>query len=182
MPSVSGARSCLLGAYRIRSATLQSLSVTSTELPGYVAFSSIQSSQLLLASLWCIVSGYLAYSVLDGLMDRWLVTYSTPAVIVRLLSSSALNIAMSQVLISVLSPDLNYRLHVWILISCILTVAYAVQNFIASNLALEKRPRSVDLYNLAVFAVVPIGLASFFTMLGMMRSLMILQYQYGGAL
>lgn len=85
---------------------------------------------------------------------------------------------MMHALVSILSPDTTYRLHVWILISCILTVAYTVQNFVTSNVSLERKRRSVDLYNIAVFAVVPVGLASFITMLGLMRSIMILQYQY----
>lgn len=165
----------MVGAYKVRVA-MSHLELSGSDFNS--AFLSIRFSQLILACVWCIVSGYLAYAVLDGLMDRWLITYSTPAVIVRLVSSSALNIAMTQAVVSVLSPDLNYKLHVWILISCILTVAYTVQNFITSNLALEKRKRSVDLYNIAVFAVVPVGLASFFTMLAMMRSVIILEYQY----
>lgn len=86
---------------------------------------------------------------------------------------------MTHALVSILSPDGSaYKLHVWILISCILTVAYTIQNFVTSNVALEKKRRSVDLYNIAVFAVVPVGLASFLTMLVMLRSIMILQYQY----
>lgn len=241
--------------------------------------------QLLLISLWCTVCGYLAYSVLEGLMDRWLVTYATPAVIVRLLSSAVLNILLSRSVVQAMGPGmsagvskeilleelvgasagvastraafsgmassssssssgrlvggLNQRLRAWILLSCILTIAYAVQNYFASNLVLEKSQnrqnkqqaatttkllnkqdtlktqvdqvdqvnqeketrenggmgvrkeneekqkkagrggrRSVDLYNLAVFAVVPIGMASFLTMLGMMKSILLLQCQY----
>ena len=137
--------------------------------------SSVRSSELFMAGIWCIVSGYLSYAVLDGLMVRWIVTYSTPAAIVRMLSCACLNIAMIQGLYSILSPDHTYLLHVWILISCILTVAYIIQNFVTSNLALEQKSRSVDLYNIAVFAVVPVGIASFLTMLSLLRSLMILR-------
>ncbi|VVT50809.1 uncharacterized protein SAPINGB_P002887 [Magnusiomyces paraingens] len=168
LPCAIGAWSCLWNAYTVRRAMMDH----------NPAFASLRSSQLVLAAIWCVVAGYLAYSVLDGLMDRWLVTYSTPAVIVRLVSSAVLTISMMHALVSVLAPDTTYRLHVWILISCILTVAYTVQNFVTSNLSLEKKRRSVDLYNIAVFAVVPVGLASFLTMLGLLRSIMILQYQY----
>lgn len=160
-----------------------------------VAFATVRCSELIMASIWCVVAGYLSYSVLDGLMDRWLLIYSTPAVIIRLLSSSVLNFLMVHALISIFSPDTTYRLHVWILISCILTVCYTIQNFLTSNVGVvveddsrpsksnaapvvQKRPRSVDLYNIAVFAVVPVGLASFITMVGMLRSIMVLQYQY----
>lgn len=130
-----------------------------------------------MAGIWCIVSGYLSYSCLDGLMVRWIVTYSTPAAIVRMLSCSALYTAMTQSLHSLFStPEKVFYLHIWILISCILTLAYAVQNFVTSNLSLEKKTRSVDLINIAVFAVVPVGLASFLTMLGLLRVLMILRW------
>lgn len=32
---------------------------------------AVRSSELFLAGIWCIVSGYLSYSVIDGLMVRW---------------------------------------------------------------------------------------------------------------
>lgn len=160
IPSVIGMWNCLHEAYLLEDSR---------------PITSVRSSELFLASIWCIVSGYLSYCVIDGLMVRWLVTYSQPAAIVRVLSCSTLNIAMIQSLHSLLSPDRTYLLHVWILVSCILTLAYIVQNFVTSNLALEKRARSVDLYNIAVFAVVPVGLASFVTMLGLLRCLLILR-------
>lgn len=136
---------------------------------------STSASELFMAAVWCFVAGYLSYSVLDGLMVRWIMTYSTPAAIVRMLSCACLNIAMIQGLFSVLSPDRTYLLHVWILISCILTVAYIIQNFVTSNLALENKARYFDLYKIAVFAVVPVGLASFLTMVSLLRDLMILR-------
>lgn len=138
---------------------------------------SVRASELLMAGIWCIVAGYLSYSVLDGLMVRWLVTYSAPAAIVRMLSCATLNVTMIHTLHNLISPDRTYVLHVWILISCILTVAYTVQNFITSNLALDNIGRSVDLLNVAVFAVVPVGLASFATMLGLLRSIMIMNQE-----
>lgn len=150
----------------------QSWQVLNTKsLPVY----STGVSELFMAGIWCIVSGYLSYAVLDGLMVRWIVTYSTPAAIVRMISCACLNVAMIQGLLSVLSPDRTYLLHVWILISCISTVAYIIQSFVTSNLALEKKSRYFDLYNIAVFAVVPVGLASFLTMVVLLRSLIILR-------
>ncbi|CAN6675047.1 hypothetical protein TRVA0_081S00298 [Trichomonascus vanleenenianus] len=163
LPSVLGMWNCLYEAWQIQQ--------NNDPRP----ITSVRSSELFMAGIWCIVSGYLSYSVVDGLMVRWIVTYSSPAAILRVLSCSTLNIAMTQALHSILSPDRTYLLHVWILVSCILTVAYIIQNFVTSNLALEKKTRSVDLYNIAVFAVVPVGLASFVTMLGLLRSLLILR-------
>lgn len=149
-----------------------------TSSPAEVAsrpISACGASEIFMAGIWCLVAGYLSYAVLDGLVVRWIVTYSTPAAIVRMLSGACLNIAMIQGLFSVLSPDRTHLLHVWILISCILTGAYIIQNFVTSNLALEKKSRYFDLYKIAVFAVVPVGLASFMTMVSLLRSLMILR-------
>lgn len=145
------------------------------DLAGNRPSSSVRSSELFMAGIWCAVSGFLSYAVLDGLMVRWIVTYSTPATIVRMFSCACLNIAMIQVLFSVFAPGQTYLLHIWILISCILTIAYIVQNFVTSNLALEHKSRSVDLYNITVFAVVPVGVASFLTMMNLLWCLMILR-------
>lgn len=134
-----------------------------------------------MAGIWCIVAGYLAYAVLDGLMIRWIVTYSTPAAIVRMLSAATLNIVMVHAVHSLISSEQAYQLHIWILISCVLTLAYIIQNFVTSNLALEKKARSVDLIQIAVFAVVPVGMASFLTMLGLIRCLTIVQWDIEAA-
>lgn len=131
-----------------------------------------------LTGVWCIVAGYLLHSVLDGLMVRWIVTYSTTGAIVRMLSMSAILIAIEQYLVAAfLAEGFTYGLHTWILISCALTMLYIVQNFVTSNIDLKgkRRARFFDLYNIVVFAVVPVGLASFITMIGVLRSLLILR-------
>lgn len=131
-----------------------------------------------LTGIWCIVSAYLSYSVLDGLIVRWIVTYSIDAAIVRVLSMSTIILAIEQYLVSTfLAKGHKYGLHIWILISCFLTIAYIVQNFITSNIDLrgKRRARFFDFYNIVVFAVVPVGLASFITMIGLLRSLLILR-------
>lgn len=167
LPSFIGMGNCFYEAWKLAGETESEARI------------SVRASELVLAGLWCIVSGYLSYSVLDGLMVRWIVTYSGFAAVLRMLSVSTLNLAMIQTLHSILSPDRTFLLHIWILVCCIQTVAYAIQNFVTSNLALERRrPRSVDLLNIAVFAVVPVGIASFVTMLGLLRSLLILRLEY----
>ncbi len=135
------------------------------------------SSEHFIAGIWCIVAAYLSFSVIDGLMVRWIVTYQTGAAILRVLALSMLLITIEQATLAILSPDGFYSLHTWILISCILTVFYIVQNFVTSNLDLknDKKPRSVDYYNITVFAVVPIGVASFISMIGLLRVLLILR-------
>lgn len=139
---------------------------------------SARISEHFLTGIWCIVAGYLLYSVLDGLMVRWIVTYSTTGAIVRMLSMSAILIAIEKYLAAALSAEgYTYALHTWILISCALTVLYIVQNFVTSNIDLKgkQRARFFDFYNIVVFAVVPVGLASFITMVGVLRSLLILR-------
>ncbi|KAI5962657.1 uncharacterized protein KGF55_003733 [Candida pseudojiufengensis] len=186
-----------------------------------------------LTGLWCIVATYLSYSILDSLLVRWIITYSTSAAIVRVLSMSTIMITIELYLVSTFSATgYQYGLHIWILISCLLTLTFIVQNFVTSNLQLEinqtelqqkrnsnhiindeeeqgielvagpqqsqsqssqssqsqsqrklnnmKRQRSkprrfFDFYNIVVFAVVPVGLASFVTMIGLLRSLLILR-------
>lgn len=135
------------------------------------------SSEHMIAGIWCIVAAYLSFSVIDGLMVRWIVTYQTGAAILRVLALSMLLITIEQATLAILSPAGFYSLHTWILISCILTVFYIVQSFVTSNLDLknDKKPRSVDYYNITVFAVVPIGVASFISMIGLLRVLLILR-------
>lgn len=137
-----------------------------------------RNSEHFLTGIWCIVAGYLLYSVLDGLMVRWIVTYSTTGAIVRMLSMSTILIAIERYLVAAFSAEgYAYALHTWILISCALTVLYIVQNFVTSNIDLKgnRRARFFDFYNIVVFAVVPVGLASFITMIGVLRSLLILR-------
>lgn len=135
-------------------------------------------SEHFLTGLWCIVAGYLLFSVLDGLMVRWIVGYLITGAIVRMAAMSAILVAIEEYLVAAFSAEgFNYALHTWILISCALTVMFIVQNFITSNIDLKGkyRPRFFDFYKIAVFAVVPVGMASFITMIGLLRSLLILR-------
>ncbi|KAL1580084.1 N-glycosylation protein eos1 [Candida albicans] len=146
----------------------------------------IRGSEHFLTGLWCIVAGYLSYSILDSLLVRWIMTYSTSAAIVRVLSMSTIIITIELYLINTTSAITDYGLHIWIFISCVLTFTYIVQNFVTSNLELinyykrttiHKRARFFDFYNIVVFAVVPVGLASFVTMVGLLRSLLLLRIE-----
>lgn len=135
-------------------------------------------SEHFLTGIWCIVAGYLLFSVLDGLMVRWIVGYSITGAIVRMAASTAILVAIEEFLLAALSAEgYNYALHTWILISCALTVLFIAQNFITSNIDLKGkyRPRFFDFYKIVVFAVVPVGMASFITMIGLLRSLLILR-------
>lgn len=141
-----------------------------------------RSSEFFIVGIWCLVSAYLSYQILDGLMVRWIVIYQTTAAILRMLSVSLLIICVEQALLSIFSPWDNYSLHTWILISCVLTGGYIFQNFVTSNLDLKngKKSRTIDYYNITVFAVVPVGLASFVSMIGLLRALLILRLDLDG--
>lgn len=135
------------------------------------------SSEHFIAGIWCLVAAYLSFAVLDGLLVRWIVTYQTSAAILRVLSMSLLIITIEQATLAIFSPGGTYSLHTWILISLILTGAYILQTFVTSNLDLknETKARSVDYYNITVYAVVPVGLASFVSMIALLRALLILR-------
>ncbi|AOA65045.1 N-glycosylation involved protein [Komagataella phaffii CBS 7435] len=165
------------------------------------SITSAKSSEYVLGGIWCLVSGYLTYSILDGLMVRWIVTYSSWGAIVRMLSMSLLIVIVIQLLSIVCNPDGLYYLPAWVLISCLLTVIYIIQSYVTSNLRIkshleepyaegvislpiiprpdDKVKRTVDIYNIAVFAVVPIGIASFVTMVGLIRILLIMRFDVG---
>lgn len=171
-----------------------------------------RSSEYLLCSMWCVVSAYLTYSILDSLMVRWIMNYSTLAAIFRILSMSLIFVTLELLLLASLSHNYEYYLHTWIFISCILTGGYIWQSFITSTLNYvsnecsntENRTellnddqsgstedlrmfkkknknfkfnitnkRQIALYNVTVFCVLPIGIASFITMIGILRSLVI---------
>ncbi|AHY77014.1 AQG_2a_G0046560.mRNA.1.CDS.1 [Saccharomyces cerevisiae] len=221
------------------------------------ALTTARASEYLLCSLWCLVSLYLSYAILDSLMVRWIVKYSTVAAILRMFSMSLIIVTLELLLLSSLSPELDYFLHTWILISCVLTAVYIWQSYLTSDLRYirnqegevqedtnvpeetedyedgeddadedshvvvadestvdvpsndslsdnsdgglfpvnrpsvshsqsPKRPkkypkkafnfttkRTIDLYKITVLCVVPVGLASFITMLGLLRNLFI---------
>lgn len=170
---------CIFGLYQSWTRAFLNESIDETNLLQLrVSITAARSSEHFLTGVWCIVAGYLSFSVLDGLMLRWIVTYLTSAAIVRMLSMSTIIISIEQYLVATFSAEgYKYGLHIWILISCCLTLLYIVQNFVTSNLDLKgkRKARFFDFYNIVVFAVVPVGLASFITMIGLLRSLLILR-------
>lgn len=173
---------CIVGLFQSWSRVFAGSSYFAVEelagQPLQTSITSARMSEHFLTGVWCIVAGYLTFAILDGLMIRWIVTYSTSAAIVRMLSMSTIIITIEQYLLSAFSADgYKYGLHIWILISCCLTVLYFAQNFVTLNLDLrgKSRARFFDFYNIAVFAVVPVGLASFITMIILLQSLLILR-------
>ncbi|ODV89870.1 hypothetical protein CANCADRAFT_96975 [Tortispora caseinolytica NRRL Y-17796] len=133
---------------------------------------AVRPIELVLAAIWCIVGTYLTRALINGLLLRWLVYYSPLGTALRLLSFAAATGAVYQQ--SLQRTDTAHLLPVFIFLSCVLTVGYAIQNFITSDLSRPGR-RSWNLVRVAVFAVVPIGLASFITMLSLLRLVFLLR-------
>ncbi|KAK9474906.1 N-glycosylation protein-domain-containing protein [Dipodascopsis tothii] len=136
----------------------------------HVKYGTSRSVEFWLGAVWATVAGYLSFFLVDGLMLRWIVNYSLTATILRLLSINAIMAVFTKMLLDVCARDPMNLLPTWIFISCLMTAAYAIQNFVTSNIAMESRKRRVDLVQIAVYAVVPVGMASFVTMVGLLRS------------
>lgn len=164
-----------------------------------------RSSEYFMTGIWCFVTAFMVYSILDGLMVRWIVIYTIPAAIVRMLLLSVVLISVIRLVMLVCNPNDSYLLHSWIFISCVFTGVYIVQNFFVHNLneklmkpsndseegeqdtrALSnilngrvglsgKASRYFNYYNIVIYAVMPIGVASFVTMAVLLRNILILK-------
>lgn len=132
----------------------------------------------LASTVWCLVSCYLSFAFTDGLMLRWLFRYGPVATIIRLLTLNGFNYYITMVILSFTEQRSQLVLPAWIFISVILTGAYCVQDWLTSNIAMQKgeqEKRQVNFLEIAVFCVVPVGMASFFTMV-MLLALRILEH------
>lgn len=132
------------------------------------------SPDMLLPGVWCLVSSYMTYLALDGMMVRWIVMYSPLAAIIRTLSCIIVNFVWIH-FVTRFHGASTIDLQIWILISCMSTAVYILQSFITSNMATRAVDRTLNLFHIAVYAVVPIGLASFITMIALIRTLMLVQ-------
>lgn len=111
-------------------------------------------------------------------MLRWLFRYGPVATIIRLLTLNGFNYYITMVILSFTDQRSQLVLPAWIFISVILTGAYCVQDWLTSNIAMQKgeqEKRQVNFLEIAVFCVVPVGMASFFTMV-MLLALRILEH------
>lgn len=119
------------------------------------------------STVWCLVSCYLSFAFTDGLMLRWLFSYGPVATLVRLLVLNVFNYYIMTSILSLAEQRSGLVLPAWITIALILTGAYCVQDWLTSNIAVIDRDhaqRKLNFLEVAVFCVVPVGLASFFTM------------------
>lgn len=152
----------------------------------YVATGSITacSFNTWLPAIWCIVSGYMTWLGLRGMILRWVFTYNELAAVFRVITCVLIN----YLAISTLTHFRHSRgttnmidLQIWILISVLLTTLYTLQTFITSDLGQSKRGKTLDLFHIAVYAVIPIGLASFLTMIALIRNLMLVQLYFANS-
>ncbi|PCH00731.1 N-glycosylation protein EOS1 [Penicillium occitanis (nom. inval.)] len=88
-------------------------------------------TEVALAIVWCCASAYLSYFFMDCMMSRWLLNYSPPAVLIRLLATNGLiaYLTSSVLWLSGASSDPRLLLPAWISITTTLTFLYhATQN------------------------------------------------------
>lgn len=130
-----------------------------------------------MTAVYAGIASFLSYQVTDGLMLRWLVRYSRAGCAVRLLSFNALNIYLTSMVVqlarqyqNVLHAKQQLLLPAWVLVACVLTIAYTIENWVTSNIRAaaaarhDHLRRQLNLYEVAVFGVAPVGMASFITM------------------
>lgn len=88
-------------------------------------------TEVALAIVWCCASAYLSYFFADCMMSRWLLNYTPPAVVIRLLTINGLIAYLTSwvLYLSGASSDPRLLLPAWISITTTLTFLYhATQN------------------------------------------------------
>ncbi|EAS35062.3 uncharacterized protein CIMG_00416 [Coccidioides immitis RS] len=83
-------------------------------------------TEVALAIIWCFSSAYLSYFFADCMMSRWLLNYTPPAVVIRLLTTNSLLAYLTSWILhlSGASSDPRLLLPAWISITSILTLLY----------------------------------------------------------
>jgi len=113
-------------------------------------------TEVALAIMWCCASAYLTYFFMDCMMSRWLLNYSPPAVVIRLLAANGLIAYITSWVLyfSGASSDPRLLLPAWISITTTLTFLYhATQNH-----AMIKRETSASISVLSVASFISMSL------------------------
>uniref|UniRef100_A0A093XW26 N-glycosylation protein EOS1 n=1 Tax=Talaromyces marneffei PM1 TaxID=1077442 RepID=A0A093XW26_TALMA len=113
-------------------------------------------TEVALAIMWCCASAYLSYFFMDCMMSRWLLNYSPPAVLIRLLATNGLiaYLTSSVLWLSGASSDPRLLLPAWISITTTLTFLYhATQNH-----AMIKRETTASISVLSVASYISMSL------------------------
>lgn len=108
-------------------------------------------TEVFLAVLWCLCSGYLSFYFTDCLMSRWLLNYSPPATLVRLFTTNSLNAYITSwvLYLSGGSQDPRLLLPAWISIASTLTILYHLTH---PRLAILKETSlSISVFSIASF-------------------------------
>ncbi|KAL1998505.1 hypothetical protein VTN02DRAFT_6053 [Thermoascus thermophilus] len=109
-------------------------------------------TEVALAIMWCCASAYLSYFFADCMMSRWLLNYTPPAVVIRLLTTNGLIAYLTSwvLYLSGASSDPRLLLPAWISITTTLTFVYhATQNH-----AMIKRETTASISVLSVASFV----------------------------
>jgi len=114
-----------------------------------------------MAAVYACISAFLSYRINSGLTKRWLVKYSRIGLIVRLVSFNSLSIGCTSYLRSLIKNDTELQLPLWILVSCLYTLVYTVELWVTSNIDSGRKGRHLNLYEIAIYGVAPLGMASF---------------------
>jgi hypothetical protein len=113
-------------------------------------------TEVALAIMWCCASAYLTYFFMDCMMSRWLLNYSPPAVVIRLLAANGLIAYITSWVLYFSGASLDPRLLLpaWISITTTLTFLYhATQNH-----AMIKRETSASISVLSVASFISMSL------------------------
>ncbi|KAK0729667.1 N-glycosylation protein-domain-containing protein [Lasiosphaeris hirsuta] len=121
----------------------------------------LRQTETLLATVWCLASGYLSFFFTDCLMSRWLVNYTPQATLVRLLTIAAINGYLTSCALWITggSADPRLLLPSWIAISTTLTAAYHVTQ------------RKINIRKETSMSVSVFSIASFFSMVALLVQL-----------
>lgn len=133
-----------------------------------------------LAALWAGFSGFWSFSLANGLMRRWLYHYDILPAMVRLISLQAICWPCYALVVSKVGPD--RPLFAWMFAAMGFAVANMIRTYVTSNIKYDKLvspsvggssgltpPRKLTWKDVVRGAIVPICLASTFTMLLLLR-------------
>ncbi|KAI5300083.1 hypothetical protein KEM56_002744, partial [Ascosphaera pollenicola] len=108
--------------------SLQSSLAAGAAVANWDAERRFRVTEVALAIMWCSASAYLSYFFADCMMSRWLLYYTPPAVVIRLLTINALISYLTSWILYLTgaSSDPRLLLPAWISIAAILTFTYHI--------------------------------------------------------
>ncbi|KIW07814.1 uncharacterized protein PV09_01734 [Verruconis gallopava] len=106
--------------------------------------------EVMVAALWCAVSGYVSFFSMDLLMVRWLFHYTPIASIIRLITASFIYYVGTNVVLEYSNSGENPRnlLPSWILVATVLAMVYLTMH---DRAAIKREDRSMPVFACASF-------------------------------